>query len=108
NEQVPSEDTFTIKITQLRLERNYGEAVRLQQARQAQFHFQSEYDKGGDQVLLALTQRLAGDTAGAQLTAEQARKTLEQLYRDQPNNDNVAAGLSLARAKLGERNSTPN
>ena len=29
NEQTPTEDTFEIKITQLRLERNYGEAVRL-------------------------------------------------------------------------------
>ena len=46
NEQSPSEDTFTIKITQLRLERNYGEAVRLLQARLAQFHFASEFDKG--------------------------------------------------------------
>ena len=36
---------FIIKITQLRLERNYGEAVRLLQARLAQFHFDSEYDK---------------------------------------------------------------
>ena len=43
NEQTPSEDTFATKITQLRLERNYGEAVRLLQARLAQFHFDSEY-----------------------------------------------------------------
>ena len=46
NWQTPSEDAFQIKITQLRLERNYGEAIRLLQARQAQFHFDSEYDKG--------------------------------------------------------------
>ena len=46
NEQTPSEDTFAIKITQLRLERNYGEAVRLLQARLAQFHFDSEYRQG--------------------------------------------------------------
>jgi serine/threonine protein kinase len=105
NEQSPSEATFTIKVTQLRLERNYGEAVRLQQARLAQFHFQSEYDKGWDQMLLALTQRLAGDTVDAQLTAEQARKTLEQLYRDQPDNENVAGVLSWAHAALGEKNS---
>ena len=67
------------------LERNYGEAIRLLQARQAQFHFDSEYDKGDNQVWLALTQRLAGDTAGAKVTAEQARNTLEQLHKDQPN-----------------------
>ena len=75
---------FAIKITQLRLERNYGEAVRLLQARLAQFHFASEYDKADDQLALAFMQRLAGDTAGAKATAEQARNTLEQLYRDQP------------------------
>ena len=70
----------------MRLERNYGEAIRLLQARLAQFHFDSEYEKAGDQVALAFTQRLAGDTAGAKVTAEQARNTLEQLYRDQPDN----------------------
>ena len=36
-------------------------------------------------------QRLAGDTAGAKVTAEQARNTLEQLYRDQPDNAYLAA-----------------
>ena len=51
NEQTPSDATFVTKITQLRLERNYGEAVRLLQARQAQFHFDSEYDKAADQVV---------------------------------------------------------
>jgi tetratricopeptide (TPR) repeat protein len=39
NSQTSSEDSFRVKITQLRLERNYGEAIRLLQARQAQFHF---------------------------------------------------------------------
>src|SRR5262249_22498999 len=54
NEQVPLEDTFAIKITQLRLERNFGEAVRLLQARLGQFHFESDYDKAWCQVDLAL------------------------------------------------------
>ena len=36
----------SIKISQLRLERNYGEAIRLLQARLAQFHFDSEYAQG--------------------------------------------------------------
>ena len=105
NEQTPTEDAFTIKITQLRLERNYGEAVRLLQARLAQFHFASEYDKAFDQVALAFMQRLAGDTAGAKVTAEQARNTLEQLYRDQPDNAVVAAALSQAYAAMGEKDS---
>ena len=45
-------------------------------------------------------QRLAGDTAGAKVTAEQARNTLEQLYRDQPDNAFFAeiAVSSLCRA----------
>ena len=40
--QTPSKNAFATKIKQLRLERNYGEAVRLLQARLAQFHFGSE------------------------------------------------------------------
>ena len=54
NAQTPSGNAFVTKITQLRLERNLGEAVRLLQARLAQFHFASEIDKGIDQVTLAL------------------------------------------------------
>ena len=54
---------------------------------------------------LALTQRLAGDTAGAKVTAEQARNTLEQLYRDQPDNVLVAELLSQAYAVMGEKDS---
>ena len=29
NEQTPNDETFAIEINQLRLERNYGEAIRL-------------------------------------------------------------------------------
>ena len=105
NEQTPSEDTFQMKIAQLRLERNYGEAVRLLQARQAKFHFDSEYDKARDQVLLAITQRLAGDATGAEVTAAQARNALEQLYRDQPGSAFIPANLSQAYAVMGEKNS---
>jgi serine/threonine-protein kinase len=105
NAQTPSLSLFGIKIYQLRLERNYGEAVRLEQARLAQFHFASEFEKAVYQLSLALTQRLAGDTAGAKLTADQARNTLEQLYRDQPNNQTVAAVLSDAYAAMGQKDS---
>ena len=75
------------------------------QARLAQFHFDSEYYKAADQVVLAITQRLAGDTAGAKVTAEQARKTLEQLYRNQPDNSYLAVMLSQAYAAIGEKDS---
>ena len=50
-------------------------------------------------------QRLAGDTAAAKVTAEQARNTLEPLCKDQPDNAFVAAALSLAYAVLGEKDS---
>ena len=75
------------------------------QARQAQFHFTSEFDKATDQAWLAFTQRLAGDTAGAKVTAEQARNTLEQLCKNQPDNAYFAALLSQAYAALGEKDS---
>ena len=94
---------FTTKITQLRLERNYGEAVRLHQLRQAQFHFDSQYDQAEEQLHFALTQRLAGDTAGANATAGQARNTLEQLDRDQPENVFVVAYLAQAYAVMREK-----
>jgi len=103
--QTPNEEAFYIKILQLRFERNYGEAVRLLQARQSQFHFGTEYEKAFDQVALAFMQQLAGDTAGAKLSAERARDTLERLCRDQPDNTGFAAWLSHAYALLGEKDS---
>jgi eukaryotic-like serine/threonine-protein kinase len=107
NEQTPDELTFDTKISQLRLERNYGEAVRLLQARLAQFHFDSQDEKAVYQVALALTQRLAGDTAGAKATAEQSRDILEPLYRDESRSQKArahyAADLSQAYAAMGEK-----
>jgi TolB-like protein/Tfp pilus assembly protein PilF len=105
NEQTPSDSAFVVKITQLRLERNLGEAVRLLQARQAQFHFASETDKAITQVSLALDQRLAGDASDAKGAAQQARNTLERLYKNQPDNSFFAGMLSLAYAALGEKDS---
>jgi len=105
NWQTPSMDTFLIKTEQLRLERNYGEAVRLLEARLAQFHFASQFDKGYDQAELALTHRLAGDVTQAKVTAEQARNTLEPLYQDQPDNAYFPVLLSQAYAAMGEKDS---
>src|SRR5262245_26656598 len=81
NTQTASLHAFRIKITQLRLARNYGEAIRLLQARQA-----SEIENVAMQVLLALTQRLDGDTVDAKVTAEQLRDPLEALCKNQPEN----------------------
>jgi len=97
----PVRDTFTAKITQLRLERNYGEAVRLLQARLAPLDSSSELDL---RVWLALIQHLAGDTAGAKATAEQVRNTLEaQLYGDQRDVSENLAILSQAYAATGAK-----
>jgi serine/threonine protein kinase/Tfp pilus assembly protein PilF len=85
NWKTPIEGYFLTKIDQLRLERNYGDAIQLLQARLAQFHFDSQSDhKANEQAyFFALTQRFAGDTAGAKATAEQARNALEPLYKDE-------------------------
>ena len=48
-------------------------------------------------------QRLSGDTAGVKVTAEEARNTLEQLYRDQPDNADIALYLSQVYAAMGEK-----
>ena len=105
DEQNPNQGTFYIKVVQLRLERNYSEAIRLLQTRIAQFHFDSQENKGYDQAALAFLQSLAGDKAGAKITAAQARSTLEPLYRDQPDNALAAVPLSLAYAAMGEKDS---
>ena len=94
---------FITKMTQLRLERNHGEAVRLLQVRQAQFQFASQIDQGTNQVILAFAQRLAGDTAGAKATAKQACDTLKPLCRYQPDNSFLAQQLALANAALEEK-----
>ena len=98
-----SNDAFAGKMCQLRLERNYGEAARLLQARLAHWRYPSQEDKSGDQVTLAFIQRFAGDTAGAKITAEQARNTLEPLSKDQPDNFLVAGLLSNSYALIGEK-----
>ena len=105
NGQTAYGNAFVTKFTQLRLERNLGEAIRLLQARQAEFHLASEMERSINQVTLALVQRLAGDATGAKANAEQARNRLEPLCRTQPDNYMFAGMLSLANAALGEKNS---
>jgi len=96
---------FSAKIMQLTLERNFGQAVHLLQARQTQSHFGSELENADNQMLLALAQRLAGDTAGAKATAAQLRKMLQPLSKNQPDNFVFAQILSLANAALGDKDS---
>jgi TolB-like protein/Flp pilus assembly protein TadD len=112
NAQHPSEnDSAGASVTvlrQLRLERNHAELVRLLQTQLAQFDFDSEFAKGFAQVNLAFAQYFGGDSAGAKLTAEQARNTLEPLCKSQPNNAMFARLLSLSYAALGNKDSAIN
>jgi tetratricopeptide (TPR) repeat protein len=105
NAENPSLFVFGAKVTQLRLERNLSEALRLLKARVAQYHFGAELEKGAFTVFLAFAQHEAGDSAGAKITAEQARKTLEPICKNQPDNDFAATCLSQAYAVLGDKNS---
>jgi TolB-like protein/Tfp pilus assembly protein PilF len=108
NAQTKSHFAFRTKVTQLKLERNYDEALRLLQARLNQLHFDSQDDTAWEQVALALIHRLTGDTTAAKIAAEQARSTLEQLFRDQQSNAWLPywkAWLSQAYAVMGEKDS---
>lgn len=105
NAQTPSKPALLTKMTQLRLERNYAEAVRLMQDRQAQFPFASEVEKALNQLMLAWCQRDVGDAASAKVTAEQARNTLEPLYENQQDNSVQAENLALLYAVLGNKES---
>jgi tetratricopeptide (TPR) repeat protein len=112
NAQHPSEiaspSASVTVLRQLRLERNHAELVRLLQTQLAQFHFDSEIDKGFAQVNLSFAQYFGGDSAGAKVTAEQARKTLEPLCKSQPNSATFARLLSLSFAALGNKDSAIN
>ena len=68
--------------------------IRLLQARLAQFHFASDSEKAFASGSSLLYQRLAGDIAGAKVTAEQARNTLERLYKDKQDRHDWRARTS--------------
>jgi TolB-like protein/cytochrome c-type biogenesis protein CcmH/NrfG len=106
--QTPSGTAWAFNLSQLRLERNHAEAIRLLQARLAQVPSAFGWLEGVDLLKLAFAQGLVGDRVGAKLTAERARDTLEPLCREQPNNSGNHVDpltLSLANAMLGERDS---
>jgi TolB-like protein len=99
----PRQSGWLVANDQFRLERNYAEAIRLLQAQLAQPASEEEKFGLGVQLYVALTQRLAGDAAGARITAEQVRNTFEQLYRDRPNDLVLTKKLSWAYALIGEK-----
>ncbi|MGC2627759.1 MAG: protein kinase [Candidatus Udaeobacter sp.] len=97
-----------VGITQLRLERKYGEAVRLWKAAAAESHYDAQDQKGIDQAMLAFLQYVAGDRAGAKVTAEQACNILEQLHRENFYDvwfANISAWLSQVYAVMGDKDS---
>ena len=103
-----SNEAVRIKLTQLRLERNFSEVTQFVQARQARLQVTAGIDKGIKQVGVALAQRLTGDHAQAKATAEQARNTLEPLRKNQPDNAFISAALAVAYATLDEKDSAIN
>jgi TolB-like protein/Tfp pilus assembly protein PilF/predicted Ser/Thr protein kinase len=115
NERTTSPIAFEQKINQLRLERNHAEAIRLLRARRAQppSAFETEFGTFPPaealRILymchLAFAQRLVGDMAGAKVTAEQLRNTMESDCKEQPDNPANVVLLALADAVLGERDS---
>jgi serine/threonine-protein kinase len=108
NAQSP-DHPLELKWVALRLERKYGEALQFLQTVLAErlpyewFHFTSDEEKAGCKLKVALMQRLAGDVAGAKVTAEQARNTFEPLYRDKPEDLDLTTQLSWAYALMGEK-----
>ena len=105
NERTTLWNVFATKLGQLRLERNHAEAIRLLQARLAQVPSPVEMEKSVCLLHLAFAQRFVGDTAGAKVTAEQARNTLEPLCKEHPDDFDLEIALALADAVLGERDS---
>jgi tetratricopeptide (TPR) repeat protein len=104
------------KISQSALERNYGEAIRLVQARLARLQtegemiaaggFESETVKGTHamlQLALATIQLAAGDSTGAKFTAEQARNTLEGVRKTQSDAPVIWFATAQANALVGEK-----
>jgi TolB-like protein/predicted Zn-dependent protease len=105
NALTPSYEAVPAKVAQLIFERNYREAVQLLETRFAQFQFGSELEVGAFQEFLASSRLLAGDTAGAKASAEQARNILEVLCKNQPDNDFPAIHLARTYAILGDKES---
>jgi TolB-like protein/Flp pilus assembly protein TadD len=108
NALTSSYEAVAQKVEQLILERNYREAVQLLETRFAQFQFGSELELAVFQEFLASSRLLAGDIPGAKDSAEQARKILEVLCQNQPDNDFPAIYLARTYAILGEKTAADN
>src|SRR5207248_8150219 len=72
----PSYEAVGAKVTQLRLERKYDEAIRLLKTRFAEFEFGSEVEQAVFSYFFLVAQHLASDDKGAQATGAQMRDRL--------------------------------
>lgn len=108
NALTPSYEAVPQKVAQLIFERNYRGAVELLETRFAQFQFGSELEIGIFEEFLAFSRLLAGDIPGAKESAEQARKILEVLCQNQPDNDFPAIYLARTYAILGDKTAADN
>jgi tetratricopeptide (TPR) repeat protein len=106
---------FTINCDRLKLQRNHTELIRLLKSRIKHIEsgtidhfFDSSMEKALLEVWMALAQRLAGDTAGAKVSGDSARKALERLCKEQPDDSGRAFYLiemSNAYAAMGQKES---
>ena len=99
NEQTTSAEAFRVKITQMRLERRFDEAVHLLQTRLAQFRFFSAVEKSEYQVMLSFHLYLAGDRSSANFIAKQARDEIQSQLEGSLDWNNLA----LANAVMGNK-----
>lgn len=99
NEQTTSTEAFRVKITQMRLERRFDEAVHLLQTRLAQFRFFSAVEKSEYQVMLSFHLYLAGERSSANFIAKQARDEIESQLEGSLDWNNLA----LANAVMGNK-----
>ena len=103
NAQTPSFNAFQTKSTQLFLERQFDEAIRLIHNRLTEFRDLSDIERLLNPFFLFLAQEYAGDTVGARATAQRMVVPLETLCQKDPDNPNFAQALSLTRAVLGQK-----
>jgi len=78
---------------------------RVQASEQSALQFVVHLAWHNDELIAGHIGSFVGDTAGAKVTAEQARNTLEPLCKEQPDIPDLEVELALADAVLGERDS---
>jgi serine/threonine protein kinase/Flp pilus assembly protein TadD len=94
--------TGDIWADQMRLERKYNEAIQFEQAQLTRADL-DPLKKAGFLAGLAAAQLVAGNTAGAKVTAEQAREIYEPLYKAKPDDLSLMEQLAYPYALMGEK-----